>query len=403
MTNEELRRIDISNLRFYARMANEFKWGTDVLHFGVIVSTLDAIADRLGAAVSASPQPRCPECGNTDLRWSNGRTILFCYNGKPYPEHSFDVSTVESFWRFFAPAPAQEPRCEYIFRDIGTGLRCDKKSGHDGDHHATMGNIKKGIHIDDPDPAPAQPVENSSRSQVICNWRQDGNPPFNCKLEANHAGPHSPISSGASTGEPPPKHQHEGFAAHITRLGEGVWDKNCPDCQSALDRAAPSPTPSVSTEPRCPKCDLPMDEKAWSNGDANVVCSNLHIFPVRQTSDFAQFFAAPSVAGTQPTPKIGKWIEFLKKCHERATRQNTTLTFAADVFDGLIKELSGAAQGTPQVEEIAREVAEKLVAMHLIVWQGLGQAMDEYAKETAAILRKHRVGAPAQPGPQEKR
>jgi len=65
---------------------------------------------RLGAAVSASPQPPgCPECGGTDLRWSNGRTVIFCYQGKPYPEHSFDVSTLESFRKFFAPAPAQEP------------------------------------------------------------------------------------------------------------------------------------------------------------------------------------------------------------------------------------------------------------------------------------------------------
>jgi len=65
---------------------------------------------KLGAAVSASPQPPlgCPECGGTDLRWSNGRTVIFCYQGKPYPEHSFDVSTLESFRKFFAPAPAQD-------------------------------------------------------------------------------------------------------------------------------------------------------------------------------------------------------------------------------------------------------------------------------------------------------
>lgn len=33
-----------------------------------------------------------------------------------------------------------------------------------------------------------------------------------------------------------PPHHHEGFAQHITRFGEGVWDKNCPDCLKALNR-----------------------------------------------------------------------------------------------------------------------------------------------------------------------
>jgi len=52
------REIDISNLRFYAKMAREFKWGTDVIHFGVIEQTLASIADDLAAA--ASPQAPAP-------------------------------------------------------------------------------------------------------------------------------------------------------------------------------------------------------------------------------------------------------------------------------------------------------------------------------------------------------
>lgn len=43
-------KIDISNLRFYARMAVEFKWQTDVIGTGVIDHTLNEIANRLAAA-----------------------------------------------------------------------------------------------------------------------------------------------------------------------------------------------------------------------------------------------------------------------------------------------------------------------------------------------------------------
>lgn len=56
MANDQ-RAIDISNLRFYARMAAEFKWSTDVIHFGVIQQTLNEIAERL-AAIPAVSTPR---------------------------------------------------------------------------------------------------------------------------------------------------------------------------------------------------------------------------------------------------------------------------------------------------------------------------------------------------------
>ena len=41
------RAIDISNLRFYAAMAHDFKWQTDIIHHGVISQTLSEIAERL--------------------------------------------------------------------------------------------------------------------------------------------------------------------------------------------------------------------------------------------------------------------------------------------------------------------------------------------------------------------
>lgn len=43
------RAIDISNLRFYSAMAHDFKWQTDIIHWGVISKTLQEIADRLAS------------------------------------------------------------------------------------------------------------------------------------------------------------------------------------------------------------------------------------------------------------------------------------------------------------------------------------------------------------------
>jgi 8-oxo-dGTP pyrophosphatase MutT (NUDIX family) len=65
---------------------------------------------RLGAAVSASPQPRCPKCGSEDLRMitdSNSLVInMYCLHG-----HDFlNISWPAGFRQFFAAAPAQEPR-----------------------------------------------------------------------------------------------------------------------------------------------------------------------------------------------------------------------------------------------------------------------------------------------------
>jgi hypothetical protein len=63
-------------------------------------------------------------------------------------------------------------------------------------------------------------------------------------------------------------------------------------------------------------------------------------------------------------------------------------------------EWRGAAQGTPQVEEIARELAEAIRS-----WQGCLGYEDCTTPDDvyAMVLRKHLPGAPAQPGPEEKR
>lgn len=55
--------------RFYAAMASDFKWQTDIIHHGVIAQTLGEIAERYAAAddllkaiiESATDGRDCPE------------------------------------------------------------------------------------------------------------------------------------------------------------------------------------------------------------------------------------------------------------------------------------------------------------------------------------------------------
>jgi hypothetical protein len=157
---------------------------------------------RLGAAVSASPQPREYPKAEAGPFWHELSALLEKHKA-PY---LYEPLAEAIFRNFFAPAPAQEPRCDYIFRDIGTGMQCDKKRGHDGDHHATMGSIKEGIHIDDPESLAAQPVENSSRCRHCDEeirksqhgWRAEHGSTI-CPDNPN-GNDHEPITGGASTG-----------------------------------------------------------------------------------------------------------------------------------------------------------------------------------------------------------
>jgi hypothetical protein len=49
----EQNRIDVSNLRFYARLFRENHWETDVMHWSVFSSTLDEVAERIAKAEQA--------------------------------------------------------------------------------------------------------------------------------------------------------------------------------------------------------------------------------------------------------------------------------------------------------------------------------------------------------------
>jgi|SRR5882757_3753853 len=207
MTNEEL--LD----KYIAELAGDY---TDTDDRDAYRAELLRLMD-LGAAVSASPHPRCPRCKESKLRFVEGSDLvgwlgkMLCESGKCCGEFSwFDIEDWTDFAQFFAAAPAQEPVCEYTFRDIGTGLRCDKKLGHDGDHHATMGSIKEGIHVDDPEPtaedAQEQPVENS-----ITDWEESHD-------EQRHT---CQKAEPASTGEQP-KESDEAFWKYLDENREAV-------------------------------------------------------------------------------------------------------------------------------------------------------------------------------------
>jgi len=131
---------------------------------------------------------------------------------------------------------------------------------------------------------------------------------------------------------------------------------------------------------------------------------------------YTKSLAAPSVAGTQPA-----WIrqescsecdgDGCAKCQTLKDRIAELLKLGSGDEDGpsedavfdYVKALHGAAQGTPQVEEIAREI----VASAQVIKGPLVLPDDVYdelaicpsAEAIADILRSRLVGAPAQPGP----
>jgi hypothetical protein len=74
---------------------------------------------RLGDAVSASPQPRCPKCGH-GISWEIGGKFAVCNKAqktdKGYEFHQFEIKSISDFAQFFAPAQEPQPvenRCGY--------------------------------------------------------------------------------------------------------------------------------------------------------------------------------------------------------------------------------------------------------------------------------------------------
>jgi|SRR5579863_698413 len=50
------RRLDIANLRFYARLFRQYGWGTDVVHWSEVEKTLTEVAQRLEQQSEQSAQ-----------------------------------------------------------------------------------------------------------------------------------------------------------------------------------------------------------------------------------------------------------------------------------------------------------------------------------------------------------
>jgi hypothetical protein len=148
-----------------------------------------------------------------------------------------------------------------------------------------------------------------------------------------------------------------------------------------------------------------------SEKELDVICEEAH-----------KVLAAPSLAGTQPTPTLefltffAKWWADMdlaklresmndpiwadgKHCgdctKQPATCNRCVLEDIEKQAAEFAKYLPGAAQGTPQVEEIARAIA---TVVALDVCNLTFERLEYFVPLIANELRKHLVGAPAQPG-----
>jgi len=371
----------------------------------------EAYKAGLGAAVSASPQPRCPKCALpiNEKAWANGDQNAVCSN-----IHVFPIRQASDFAQFFAPAPAQEAAkkitphkgkestCKHcgvkIYQAIN-GLWLTPFTQYR--HCAGKVNTKH----EPVEPLAAQPVENRCKDFdwqcENCGFRDDpsipGKPTICPKCGANRWEAAEPISGGASTGEQPPP-QCTKCGGNLTALPT----VHCPRCTSTnfiIEAARPSEPSAPKVEPRQWKfkpwpqelnaiMHKPADYSLESSdgyalhfSDVELVelaQGHLQIIPLEQ-------LAAPSVAGTQPTAELRRLA--LEACDGFDAQPNHGDPNAKRIMDALRAAAEGAAQGTPQVEEIAREI-----------WDTANDSAD-----VLAILRKHLVCAPAQPGTEEKR
>jgi len=378
------------------------------------------LIDRLGAAVSAAPQPRCPKCGSLDVDADVSLSQAEDYYLYVYCktcEHSFPWQPSQYFKefiaQFFAPAPAQEPPHEH-------DLACE------------MGHCPFSPQIKVEVIAPAQPVENSSRCrhcgfeiQLISElWTKVANDGVYCSKnliphQVGVYGFHEPISGGASTplySEQELKDQ--GLQASTINYGaEGsgtMYSKAarppslCPICRGELDRflACKKCEPSApKVEPLFGKC-VKCGEEVQHSNHLNAKYPHTHEF---QAATQATETASPFKHGGRPMTL--REIEAAESAAPVAGTQPTPTGVPGDILEHEYRHEHGllepgecpklcAAQGTPQVEEIARELAEAIRS-----WQGCLGYEDCTTPDDvyAMVLRKHLPGAPAQPGPEEKR
>jgi len=222
-----------------------------------------------------------------------------------------------------------------------------------------------------------------------------------------------PSEPSAPKIEPPKYWQCPNNEAHHLRFGEKIYGTefhrqyciHCPDTE-AVFRSRPTQATETASAPQLGQL----------LGEVLIKAGVLHgEFPLTEdqiTFAAKEYLAAPSVAGTQPTPEIDKsgWKnvpipppkDYYKCFGCKAVFVDDE---SAEKHFGKPKEREWplcAAQGPPQVEEGELLRFMRLIAELPIVERGMdipnaAAVLQQMAKNA---LRSHLPGAPAQPGPE---
>ena len=464
-------------------------------------AVLLAEIDRMGVAVSASPQPRCPKCGGVNLTLGtqpeSGFIYIQCNDCPPkgerkHPERFYaEHFKPHDFAQFFATAPAQEPpkfpcprcprtdlhehydeseeTCVTSASESLTSQTTGKSTVNASAQSVASINTKVTATTQESTSDPsAQPVENSDKSvcfkcrQVI--FLRDGKW-FHSKTGHNHEA--ESISGGASTGEQSPRYECAYCDATEMLTVIGPKQYACPKhLFKGVSRPSGPSAPKVEPQFTCENCVSPevcsermycdkagrslpeRPTQATETASAPKCTCNPKPFGGVHWSDCP---AAPSVAGTQPTPALkvtqqeihelrtndqprdldwdkvhallepwqevwkGDKIKFAAKYPEWMVNAAAEI-FAHDICDAwswndyvaaatvIMSRHSGAARGTPQVEAGIQRIIQKCEQY----WNesGIGDAEVhaalEYISREAHELRSHLPCAPTQPGPEEK-
>lgn len=180
---------------------------------------------------------------------------------------------------------------------------------------------------------------------------------------------------------------------------------HCNDCGQEWDYRKPGTEPptcipvaaSPAEGPRqCEYCNADIQlfgDKVWYDKDGYVKCRGVFHRPAAQPVPGAKVFdlhGAEGIAMRLRNPDIPvhtkldivqQVLEMFKSGAKEPSEPHQCGTFPD------YKPCTEHSADAMKVEQISQEIAEKLVAYHLYVWQGLGVAIEVYKKEIAAILR----------------
>jgi len=385
---------------------------------------------NLGAAVSASPQPSVEELLKeftaNYARLNGMREQLATPKYDRYIEGASDFAE-EVERKFFAPAPAQEFSAEFVaqqeeLREMNPEL-----------YEQGSQNVVR-LH----EKLAAQLVENSNRcrhcgGEIIRCWIGHVHEACNGFLHRDNyhrcqSGDGStiaePIPGGASTPSTPwpgsnPNKANPEYISDAEKskfLAARPSEPSAPKVEppnSLLSGITSQSTdePLIEPDEICPMIFAPRPTQATETASAPCITNSgtygelpakirdLGLIQPHEWDNMTghqqrdwliENWAAPSVAGTQPTPDV-TW-----PCDNCGRPFNQHYTMARFCVGDRPGKVFCAAQGTPQVEEIAKEILVQVLG-------GNDMVIAEELKSVAKILRKHLPGAPAQPGPEEKR